>query len=640
MQFKYPELLYALFLLLIPIFIHLFQLRRFQKVDFTNVAFLKKVTLQTRKSSQLKKWLTLLMRMLALASIIIAFAQPFTASKSALNTQKETIIYIDNSFSMQAKGPQGPLLQRAAQDLFEQISPLDKISWFTNDFDRKNVSLQDFKSEILTLDYSQAQLSPEEVLLKANRLFSTTNGIEKRLIYISDFQLKSEFPKVQKEISIDAIPVTPILASNVLIDTAYIVSKTSENIKLNVELISYGQVSTDIPVSLFKNNELIAKSGVNFADSPSALITFDIENKDDFNGRFELNEANLPFDNTLYFCINTPNKINILSINDSPSNYIQRLFDRPEFNYLQQTSNNINYNLIPDQNFIILNELKNIPSSLKTALESFSSNGGSLLVIPSEESVLEEYNSLLGAYSMGSLSEIIKEERKITKIVFDHPLYKDVFEKRVLNFQYPKVNSYYTIDSKSTPILKFDDDSAFMIQSDHMYLCTGPINANNSNFQNSPLIVPTLYNMAQQSLPSPKLYYLIGQDNTFSVPIQLMQDEILKIQDSLNSFIPLQQVKPKKVDISTFDEPSRAGTYQIKQEEQFIENISYNYARDESIMQYANPEDWEGVTTYSTIEELFDTINEVNSINSFWKWFAIFAIVFLILEMLILKYYK
>ena len=119
-----------------------------------------------------------------------------------------------------------------------------------------------------------------------------------------------------------------------------------------------------------------------------------------------------------------------------------------------------------------------------------------------------------------------------------------------------------------------------------------------------------------------------------------MQDEILKIQDSLNSFIPHQQVKPKKVDISTFDEPSRAGTYQIKQEEQFIENISYNYARDESIMQYANPEDWEGVTTYSTIEELFDTINEVNSINSFWKWFAIFAIVFLMLEMLILKYYK
>ncbi len=89
MQFKHPEILYALFLLLIPIFIHLFQLRRFQKVAFTNVAFLKKVTIQTRKSSQLKKWLTLLMRLVALACIIIAFAQPFTASKTALNTKKK-----------------------------------------------------------------------------------------------------------------------------------------------------------------------------------------------------------------------------------------------------------------------------------------------------------------------------------------------------------------------------------------------------------------------------------------------------------------------------------------------------------------------------------------------------------------------
>ena len=117
MQFKHPELLYALFLLLIPILIHLFQLRRFQKVAFTNVAFLKKVTIQTRKSSQLKKWLTLLMRLLALACVIFAFAQPFTASKTALNSEKETVLYIDNSFSMQAKGPNGPLLQRAQQQL-------------------------------------------------------------------------------------------------------------------------------------------------------------------------------------------------------------------------------------------------------------------------------------------------------------------------------------------------------------------------------------------------------------------------------------------------------------------------------------------------------------------------------------------
>lgn len=137
MQFKHPEILYALFLLLIPIFIHLFQLRRFQKVDFTNVAFLKKVTIQTRKSSQLKKWLTLLMRLLALACVIIAFAQPFTATKTALSTKKETVIYIDNSFSMQAKGAKGPMLERALQDLFDKLGGTEKLSWFTNNSERK-----------------------------------------------------------------------------------------------------------------------------------------------------------------------------------------------------------------------------------------------------------------------------------------------------------------------------------------------------------------------------------------------------------------------------------------------------------------------------------------------------------------------
>src|SRR5690606_19429800 len=117
MQFKYPEILYALLLLIIPIIIHLFQLRRFEKVAFTNVQFLKNITLQTRKSSQIKKWLTLLTRLLLLACIILAFAQPYQAHQNSFSTTIETVIYLDNSFSMQAKGNNGTLLNEAIQDL-------------------------------------------------------------------------------------------------------------------------------------------------------------------------------------------------------------------------------------------------------------------------------------------------------------------------------------------------------------------------------------------------------------------------------------------------------------------------------------------------------------------------------------------
>ena len=128
MQFKHPELLYGLFLLLIPIIIHLFQLHKFQKVAFTNVAFLKEATLQTRKSSRIKKWLILITRLLLLAALVFAFAQPFTSKSNSFKTKKETVIYLDNSFSMQAKGNQGELLKRAVQDIMTNVPEDENIS--------------------------------------------------------------------------------------------------------------------------------------------------------------------------------------------------------------------------------------------------------------------------------------------------------------------------------------------------------------------------------------------------------------------------------------------------------------------------------------------------------------------------------
>ncbi len=242
--------------------------------------------------------------------------------------------------------------------------------------------------------------------------------------------------------------------------------------------------------------------------------------------------------------------------------------------------------------------------------------------------------------AMGTLSEEKIQEKKITKIVFSHPLFNDVFEKEVANFQYPKVNSFYSISTNATSAIGFEDNQPFLLQKHKAYLFTAAINKVNSNFQNSPLVVPAIYNMALQSLPLSRLYYTIGEQNSIAIPVKLGADEILTIKDSTAQFIPLQQTKANFVLMTTTDEPNKAGNYQIVKENEFLENISYNYSRNESKLQYLNPEDWEGAQIYKTVDDLFDSINEANSINSFWKWFAIFALLFLLFEMLILKFYK
>jgi hypothetical protein len=640
MQFKNPEILYALFLLLIPIFIHLFQLRRFQKVAFTNVAFLKKVTIQTRKSSQLKKWLALLMRLLALACLIIAFAQPFTAPNTAMNAKKETVLYIDNSFSMQAKGSQGPLLERALQSLFEQSSGTDKISWFTNDSERRNASQQDFKNEILTVPYSQNQLSPAQVLLKANQLFSKERDVQKRLVYISDFQQREAFPVLPKNITVDAVILSPVKASNIAIDTAFIASTSAAALQLKVRISQQGKEFSETPLSLFNNGKLIAKTAADLSENGSATLTFDIDGSEGFIGKIELNEPNISFDNTLFFSINKPAKIKVLAINEADGNFLKRLFEQDEFQLLQQSSKTLDYNEIPNQNFIILNELATIPLSLGTALKAFTEAGGSLVIIPPTGAGIGSYNNLLASLGLGSFSEEIAQEKNIANIQFSHPLFKNVFEKEVANFQFPKVNSFYNIQTNAASALSFEANRPFLLQQHKAYLFTAPINSEQSNFQNSPLIVPTFYNMAVQSLPLPQLYYNIGTENSIAIPVKLGPDEILSVTDGTDRFIPLQQTKATYVLMTTNEEPRIAGNYKVEKEKEFLEHISFNYSRAESKLQYQNPEDWAGVTVHKTVADLFDSIAEANSIHSFWKWFAIFALLFLLFEMLILKYYK
>ncbi|HET8804759.1 MAG TPA: BatA domain-containing protein [Aequorivita sp.] len=639
MQFKNPEILYSLFLLLIPIFIHLFQLRRFQRVEFTNVAFLKKVTIQTRKSSQLKKWLTLLMRLLAMACIIFAFAQPFTASKTALNTKKETVVYIDNSFSMQAKGNKGPILQRALQDLFDKTGA-EKLSWFTNNSERKNTSPQDFKNEVLSIAYSQNQLTPSQVLLKANQLFSNEKGISKRLIYLSDFQQQETFPEIPADLLVNAVQLKPVKASNITIDSVFVASKNTSTSQLKVKISTIGNETSETPISLFNKEKLMAKTAIDFSENSNGTVTFDIDTSEEFIGKLQLNDANLPFDNTLFFSINNPGKIKVLAINEANGNFLQRLFEKEEFQFSQQTFKMLNYNEIPDQNFIVLNELKKIPASLATALKAFSEDGGSVLIIPATEADLNSYNNFLLTMALGTLSPETPVEKKITKIIFSHPLFKDVFEKEVANFQYPNVNSFYTISTNATPAISFEDNQPFLLQKNKTYLFTAAINKENSNFQNSPLVVPTIYNMALQSLPLPNLYYTIGAQNSIAVPVKLGPDEILTITDSTTQFIPIQQTKANFVLMTTTDNPTTAGNYKIVKENEFLENISYNFNRNESELRYLNPEDWKGAEVYKTVDDLFDSISEANSINSFWKWFAIFALLFLLFEMLILKFHK
>ena len=396
MQFLHPEFFYALPALLIPILIHLFQLRRFKVQAFTNVALLQKIRFQTRKSSQLKKWLILLIRLLLIASIITAFTQPFLSNQSAQKNTSETVIYLDNSFSMQAIGSKGSLLNRAVQDVITGFDATEKIGVFTNSQSYKSTSLKDLKTELLSLKYSQNQLDLNTVILKGTSLFSDSKTSSKTLIIVSDFQQQEDetLSVVDTSIRVILVPLKPINTANSYIESVALEPSLNANYSLNVSGKTNRTTDDPISVTLYQDQTVIGKSILE--KSKGYKTTFVLPNTLEFAGKLSIEDTQITYDDTFYFNIPKAEKIGVLAIHENKnSTYLKKLYAGEEFIFQSQNYKTLDYSQIKSQNLIVLNGLTEISLVLKNSLETFMENGGVVVMIPSKNGDLKSYNQFL-----------------------------------------------------------------------------------------------------------------------------------------------------------------------------------------------------------------------------------------------------
>lgn len=648
MQFKHPEILYALLLIIIPIIIHLFQLQRFVKTPFTNVQFLKRIKLQTRKSSTLKKWLVLLTRILAFTCIIIAFAQPFFSS-TKLNKKHTTTIYLDNSWSMQLKNQEGELLKNATQEIVKNLNASGNISLITNDKVYKNLNPTALKNELLNINYTSKKIDFNTVLLKASQLNSNTSNTQNNVLYISDFQENNPIKKpTSNHLNLLFVNLTKTNTSNIFIDSLYISKTSNKEISLKVILKNNNTEKSNLSVSLYNNNLLVGKTTTPIIKNKNAAVTFNIKNDENFNGKIIIEDDVLSFDNTFFFTISKPTKINVFSIGKT-SAYLTKIYTKNEFNLIQKNLKNLDYNSLQNQQLIILNELEKIPNSLISTLAKFSENGGNLVIIPSTKSNINSYNNLYNVLKIGTISKPIAKELKITTLHFAHELLNDVFESKVSNFQYPTTHQYYKLTSNNaTAIASFENEKPFLVEvknsKNRVYIFASAINKNNSNFTNSPLIVPIFYNFGKYSFKIPKLYYTLGKENKIDVKVTVKKDEILQLKNELVNFIPLQQTFYNKVQLTTYEQPTNSGFYKIHNKNNVLGTIAFNNNRKESDLKYLNLEnifnDTKNISISNSIAKTMLQLSEQQNEKPAFKWFLAFGILFLLLEIFILKFFK
>ena len=642
MQFKHPEILYFLFLLVIPILVHLFQLRRFKKEYFTNVRFLKELSIQTRKSSKIKKWLLLATRLLLLTCIIIAFAQPFFKANDSKNNSNEMYIVLDNSFSMQAKGQKGELLKRAVQELLENTSENQTFSLITNSETFWNTDIKSIRTELQNLKYSALPFQLESAMAKIKSRKSTFNN---DVIVITDAvglepkQLKS----IDKDFNTYFIVPEAEQKNNASIDSVFIHQTLDDFYEIGLMLSAFGEKDKEIPVALYNQNKLIAKT-LTKLETKEKTIYFTIPKKD-FHGYASIIDNGLEYDNNLYFSISKPKKSNVISIGTpEKSNFLSRIYTNDEFNFSNFEIETLDYNSLEKQDAIVLNELDEIPQALQTTLNSFVEKGGNLVIIPSAKTSTANINMLLRIFGIIQFKSLENKEKLVTKINFNHPLFSGVFENKINNFQYPKTKTSYGIMGSNPAVLYYEDQTAFLTSISNpissVYVFAAPINMENSNFQQSPLIVPTFYKMGINNQNNGVNALTIGNNNPFFINATLSKDEILKVKNDSENFIPIQQMLNDKVKLTFNDYPEQSGNFGIYNQNERLQNISFNYNRTESDLAQVNENVLSDYKTIDTIETIFNTLQTDRTDNQIWKWFVIFALLFLVTEMAIIRFVK
>ena len=678
MSFASPLFLFALAAISIPIIIHLFHFRRFKKVYFSNISFLERLTQETEKQARLKHLLVLLARILAITFLVLAFARPYIPVDDIEYGvgNNHISVYIDNSFSMEASSMYGNLLDHAlqkAEEVAEMFHATDRFQLLTNDFEARHqrfVSKEDFLSMVEEVQLSPSVRSLSEVMERQKELLQHETDNSRSFAFVmSDFQKNiADFNQMPADTlpTWFFVPFQSQRADNLFIDSLWIenpVRMAGQAITLKVRLHNDSDMNIDNhPVRLIVGGRQRSIATVDMEPRSSAVteLAYTIDHNSWQQGKVEISNQPVIFDNQLYFSFGVSENIPVLAINDADENpFLNALFARDTtFIYRNMSASSIDYSLFSQQNMIIINELPVIGSGLALELKQFVEQGGSLLILPSINMDLASYNDFLGSVNVNTYARLDTVSTRVTSFNELHSIYTGVFDRIPENMDLPVVDKYYIINRPTRAndqyLMQLQNGNHFFVSvragQGEVFLSSVPARDSFSNFQRHAMFVPTLYNIALHSSTLNALYSVIGVDESLAMRDQaLLSGELLRIKGEGIEVIPEYRNVSNRLQLFFHNQITQSGNYLLTKNGDTLRNVSFNYDRRESLLESYNLQEIEASLEtipvnaymfepdYASFEKQLELIREGKQL---WKLFVLLALFCLLAEVLFLRFLK
>lgn len=663
MTLLHPSFLWALFALVIPIVIHLFNFRKTTRIYFSNVRFLRDVKEATTAKRRLKHYLVLASRLLFLLFLILAFCQPIIPAREQLGDNRSIVLYIDNSQSMSAQVDERTRGLDEAVSIAERIvdvfPPDTRYKLVTNDFAPSSNTFKT-KPEVFDL-LTQVRLSAvsrsyQEV---RDRIVHDRGASHADVFWIADLQ-RSTTGEVSAD-SVTKVHLVPIQyeeQGNVFIDSAYLenpfVASGGRNV-LHVMVRNDGSRDVDqLNLKLMLNNVQEGTATATVPRGGTAEVTFDLATS--LTGlneaRIIFNDFPVTFDNEFFLALNFANRINVVEIKQAAGiTPVQRVFGNERiFAFQSFSESNVNYSEVAKADLVIINGLDHIDAPLGGTLRKYLTSYGAVLVVPG---LHPDVSNLQTTLQLPALKvNPPKPQDELARPDFSNPFFENVFEEKSASMAMPRASKILDWGNDRTAVLHFRNEQPFLSrlnQGGPLFLMSCALDASQTDFFSNALFVPVMYRIAAS-----------GRKKEFKPYYTLRESYISLHVDSIEGENPLRWVGAEEVvpaqrkvnDDVIFDIPTftvTKGFYKVVSQRDTVNLIAFNLDKAESIMAQYSAQEFkdllggrDNITIFNVGRQqaFSNEIKERYLGTPLWKYALLLALAFVVAEVLLIRFMK
>jgi len=433
---------------------------------------------------------------------------------------------------------------------------------------------------------------------------------------LSDFQKNASFNKnmvVDTNLLVRLLPLQNNPVNNLSVDSIWFehpVQLPQTVSVLHVLLSNNGEENQNsIPLKLFVKGRQKAVLTVDLVAGDSQVfdLSFTNDAQGHFTGRIEIEDYPITYDDRLFFSFQVRDLFQVAVISNEKSNaYLNQLFQEDTLILMTNfTANSVDYNLLTQQDLIIVNGIAEMGSGLAKELADDVKAGTQVLFIPS---VHNQYQSWLRKNNLPSYQVLDSMSVRLNEINKELSFFERVFQKewaqsdKNQKIDLPMVYQYWPINLQSAnstlSLLQTRSGKTLLSESKlgngKVYQLAFPLQASYSQLPQHALFVPVIYQMVMQSKDQKPMYEVLGSGNPVQVKINnenRTKDAVVYLNQGEQTWIPEMKHKNNQEYTLLHVQWPNDGVFEVQYQENITEEIAVNYNRKESDFRIWSPED-------------------------------------------------